>query len=139
MAFQAVELEPFEPGPRAAQGLFAAGAAEQERQRDVLLSGELGDELAELEDEAEAISAQPGALLFAHRVESLAVEGDLTGVRDEDAGQTVEQGRLARAARPHHREDLAALHREAGTTKRWRLPEGKREIARFEIRFAGLD
>ena len=134
MTFQAVELKPFEPGPRAAQGFLAAGPAEKEWQRDVLLRGQLWDELAKLEDEAEAITSQPGALLFAHRVEALAIEEDLTGVRDEDARQAVEQGRLARTARPHHGEDLAALHREAGTTKRWRLSEGKHEIARFENR-----
>ena len=70
-------------------------AAEQQRQRDVLLGRQLRHELAELEDEAEAITPQSRALRFPHGVESLAVEVDLTGVRDEDAGEAVEQCRLA--------------------------------------------
>ena len=53
---------------------LAASSTEQERQGDVLLGGELGHELAELEDEAEAVASQRTALLLAHRVEALAVE-----------------------------------------------------------------
>ena len=121
------------------KGLVAARATEKERQRDVLLGGQLGHELAELEDEAEAITPQPGALRLPHRVEALAVEVDLTGVRDEDARQAVEQGRLARAARAHHGDDLAALHREAGPAKRRGLAEGEREVPRLDDRASGLD
>ena len=129
VALHAFEVEPFEPAPRLAEGLVTVRATEQERQRDVLLGGQLGHELAELEDEAEAITPQPGALRLPHRVEALAVEVDLTGVRDEDARQAVEQGRLARAARAHHGDDLAPFHRELGPAKRRGLTEGEHEVS----------
>ena len=63
MSFQAIELEPFEPSPRAVQGLFATCSTEQQRQRDILLGGQLRHELAELEHNAEAITPQPQAVL----------------------------------------------------------------------------
>ena len=111
VALHALEVEPFEPAPRLTEGLVTVHATEQQRQGDVLLGGQLGHELAELEDEAEAITPQPGALPLPHGVEALAVEVDLAGVGDEDARQAVEQRRLARAARAHHGDDLATLHR----------------------------
>jgi hypothetical protein len=119
--------------------LLAAGSAEKQRQRDVLLGGELRDELAELEDEAETVSTEAASLLLAHRVEALTVEGDLTGVRNEDARKAVEQGRLARAARAHHGEDLAALHGQTGAAKRRRLSEGEHEVACLDDHAADLD
>ena len=85
-------------------------ATEQQRQRDILLGGELRDELAELEHKAETVSTEAASLLLAHRVEALSVEVDRAGVRDEDTCQAVEQGRLARTARAHHGKDLAPLH-----------------------------
>src|ERR1022692_4382092 len=69
----------------------------------------------------------------------MTVEGDLTGVRNEDARKAVEQGRLARATRAHHGEDLAALHGQVGTAKRRRLAEGEHEVARLDDHTADLD
>ena len=68
---------------------------EQQRQRDVLLGRELRHQLAELEHETEAITPQPRTFRFPHGVESLAIEMDLTGARNEDPGQAMEQCRLA--------------------------------------------
>src|ERR1019366_10748350 len=84
VALHAFEVELFEPAPRFTEGLVAARATEQQRQRDVLLGGQLRHELAELEHKAEAITPQPGALGLSHGVEALAVEVDLTGIRDAD-------------------------------------------------------
>jgi hypothetical protein len=65
-------------------------ATEQQRQRDILLGRQLRDELAELEDEPEAVTPHLG---------------------------TVEQRRLARTARSHHGHDLAALHGDTRPAK----------------------
>ena len=70
-------------------------ATEQQRQRDVLLGCQLRHELAKLEHEAEVIAPQPRALRLPHGIDSLAVEVDLAGIWDEDAGEAVEQRRLA--------------------------------------------
>src|SRR5258707_11281361 len=113
VALHPVEVELLEPVPRFTEGLVTVHAAEQQRQRNVLLGRQLRHELTELEHKAEAITTQPGTLRLPHRVEALAVEGDFTGVRHEDACQAVQQGRLARAAWAHPREDLASLHRDA--------------------------
>ena len=123
VTFQTVELESFEPTPSDAQGLVAASSPEKERQRHVLLRREFGHELAELEDKTEAVSSQRTPFLLAHRVKALAVEVDLARVGDQDARQAVEQRRFARAARPHHRQNLALFHRNARPTKGWRFPE----------------
>src|SRR6202020_1103130 len=93
------------------------------------LRGELRDELAGLEDEAETVPAEAASLFLAHRVEATTVEGDFTGVRDEDACQAVEQRGLARATRAHHREDLASCHRHARSAKRRSLAERDHEVA----------
>ena len=61
-----VQAEALRTSPAPRQRLGAAGAAEQQRQRDVLLGGQLGNELAELEDETEPVAAQRAALGFAH-------------------------------------------------------------------------
>jgi hypothetical protein len=82
-------------GASASQSFLTTGSAEKEWQCDILLCGEFRDELTELEDEAEAITSQPRALPFAHRVKALAFEADLTGVRNKDARKTVQQRRLA--------------------------------------------
>ena len=128
-----------EPGPRPAQSFVAARSPEQQRERDVLLRGELGDELAELEDEAETLPTDAASLGFPHRVEALTVEADLAGVRNEDARQAVQQGRLARSARAHHGKDLAPLYGQIGATKRRGLPEGERELACFDDHAPDLD
>ena len=73
--------EPVEPARGLGERLGAADAAEQQRQRDVLLGGQLGNELAELEHEAESVPAQRAALGLAHRVEALAGEVDLAARR----------------------------------------------------------
>ena len=129
VAFHTLEVEPFEPAPRFPKGLCTARATEQQRQRDVLLGRQLRHELAELEHEAEAITPQPRALRLPHGVESTAVEVDFAGIRDEDARQAVEQRRLARAARSHHGEDLAPLHRNARAAEGWGFAEAEHKVA----------
>jgi hypothetical protein len=107
MTFQAVQLEPFKPGPSGAQGFLATRPAEEERQCDVLLGGELWDELAELEDKTEAVSTEGTAFRLRHGVASATVEPDLSALWDKDAGQTVKEGRLTRAAWTHKGKNLS--------------------------------
>jgi hypothetical protein len=54
---ETVQAEPPEPRAGLGQRARPAGLGEQQRQGDVLLGGQLGDELTELEDEAEVIPA----------------------------------------------------------------------------------
>src|SRR4051794_39575639 len=122
---EAGEVQPFEPGAGFGQRLLAAGAGEQERQGDVLLGAQLGDELAELEDEAEPVTAQGAERGLAQGVDPVALEADLTGGRAQDAGEAVQQGGLARAARSHHGQDLAGIDRDRRAAKGWCLAEGE--------------
>jgi hypothetical protein len=93
MTFQAVQLEPFKPGPSGAQGFLATRPAE--------------DELAELEDKTEAVSTEGTAFRLGHGVASATVEPDLSALWDKDAGQTVKEGRLTRAAWTHKGKNLS--------------------------------
>ncbi len=78
MALHTLEVEASEPAPRFPEGLVTVRATEQQRECDVLLGGQLGHELAELEDETEAITPQPGAFRLSHHIELLTVEVDRT-------------------------------------------------------------
>ena len=79
------------------------------RDLDVLLDGEVGHQVVELEDKAQltaAILAQVGRL--EHR-EVAAVHHDGAAVSILQAADQVEKGRLARARGPQHDADLAAV------------------------------
>ena len=91
VALHAFEIEAFEPAPRHLERLVSMHSAEQQRQRDILFCRQFRHELAELEDETEAIAPQTGALRLPHGVDALVVEVDRTRVRDEDAGEAVEE------------------------------------------------
>jgi hypothetical protein len=106
MTFQTVQMESSKPGPSGAKSFLATSPAEEERQCDVLLGGELWDELAELEDEAEVVSTEGAAFRLGHGVASATVEPDLSARRDKDSGQTVKEGRLPRAAWTHKGKNL---------------------------------
>src|SRR5947207_700574 len=71
---QAVEAEPGKPLAGLPYRLGPPGAGQQQRERHVLLRGQLGDELAELEHEPELVPAQRGARVLLHGVEPLAAE-----------------------------------------------------------------
>ena len=79
------------------------------RDLDVLLDGEIGHQVVELEDKAQltaAILAQVGRLK--HR-EVAAVHQNRAGIGILQAADQVEKGRLARARGPQHDADLAAV------------------------------
>src|ERR1700683_63404 len=139
MAFQPVELEPGEPAARSGQGLLAAHPTQKEWEGDVFLGWELRKELAELEEEAETISAEPASLLLAQRVDALPVEDHSARRRDQDAGEAEEQRRLARSSRAHDGHDLAPLHGQAGVAQRRGLAEGEHEVLRLDDGAPGRD
>src|SRR5204863_232345 len=88
---------------------FGVGAAvELERQQQILLDGEQRDEVEELEDEADVPPAEARARLLVERGEVGAVDAHAARRRPVDAGDHVEQRRLAGAAAPHQHDDLAA-------------------------------
>ena len=79
------------------------------RDLDVLLDGEIGHQVVELEDKTQltaSILAKVGRL--EHR-EVAAVHHDGTAVGILQAADQVEKGRLARARGPQHDADLAAV------------------------------
>ena len=132
MTLHPTQPEALEPGTGLFEGLGAAHPAQEQRKRDVFLGAQLGHELAELEDEAEAIATQRTAFLFPQGVDAIAGEPDLAGVGGEYASETMEQGRLARAARAHDSENFPSGDSEIGPAQRRRLPEGQHSIFRLE-------
>ena len=66
-----LQAEAVEPRPRLAEGLRAVHPVQEQWEGDVLLGRQFGHELAELEDETEAIAAQRAALLLAQVVDPL--------------------------------------------------------------------
>ena len=75
---------------------------ESKRERDVLLDGQGRDEVERLENEADALAAQPAQRVF---VEAREIHLGQMHVPDRgpvEAGGTVEEGALAGAGRPHH-------------------------------------
>ena len=95
------------PAPR----LLRADARDEQRQLDVLDRREDRHQVVELEDEAHPPRAVVGALAVGHRREGDALDQDLAAVDRVEAGEAVEQRRLAAAGRPHDRDHLAAARR----------------------------
>ena len=80
---------------------------EQQRQLHVLEGVEHRHQVVELEDEAHVGGAPVGELAFAQPRDVLAVHEQRAGVGLVDAGDEVEQRRLARARRTHQRDEVA--------------------------------
>ena len=76
-------------------GLLRRGAAEQQRQLDVLDCVEHGDQVERLEDEPHRLRAVQGALGVAHREEVAPVDQDVTTVDVVQTREAVEHRGLA--------------------------------------------
>ncbi len=101
------------------QQLFgpAAGARllpppDQQRHHHVLERGELGQQVVELEDEADLPIAQVVLLLGGQRLILGTVQRDAAAGRFVEGAEEVQQGALARTARADDGDDLATVHRE---------------------------
>jgi hypothetical protein len=106
---------------------------------DVLLRRQLRDQLTELEHEPEPGPAQVAAPVLAQGVQPPPVEPDLALIGGQDAGQAVQQRRLAGSARAHDRDDLAPVHADGGAAQGRRRPERLDDAACLDdpLRLAG--
>ena len=118
------DAEPVEPRQRRRPRLSPPRAGEQQRQCDVLRRGQLGDQLSELEQHPELGAPQPGPHPLRPGVEPVLAVEHLAGVGPQDAGQAVQQRRLAAAARPGDGDDLALGDVDVDAAQGGRLPVG---------------
>ena len=95
-----------------ALALRAGDAVEQQRQLDVLGRAEHRDEVEGLEDEAHRPGPVAGPAGVGHGEQVLALDQHPAAVDVVQPGQAVQQRGLARAARAHHRDQLAAPHHQ---------------------------
>ena len=80
---------------------------QQQRQLDVAIGREHGDQVVGLEHEAHVARAPGGELAARHRRDLVAGHADGAGARHVQAAEQVEQRRLARSARAHEGDELA--------------------------------
>jgi hypothetical protein len=85
-------------------------SADERSERDVLERGHPVDQVEELEDDPDVAAPQSREVVLTRICEVRARHLDLAVVRHVEAGDDVEQGRLARPRRTHQRDELA--HRE---------------------------
>ena len=118
--------------------LLVAPPRDQRGQQHVLLGGQRGQQVEELEDEADLLPAQPGELAVAEPVVALAGEQDLARAGGVERAQQVQEGALPRARGAHDRGHLAALDLEAdaveGADGGLPLPVDLGQLARLERR-----
>src|SRR5439155_23626714 len=91
----------------------------EQRQSHVLRGRERGQEVEELEDEADVPPAERGGGVVPELVEPLGVDIDLAARRRIETGEDVQQGRLPRAAWPHDRKRAAGGESERHVAQ-WR-------------------
>ena len=85
----------------------AESGSSKQRQLDILVGRQHGQQVVELEDEADVPRPPAGELAFGHRRDFGVADADFAGRRLVEPGDQVEQRRLARAGRPHEREKFA--------------------------------
>ncbi|OLT30835.1 hypothetical protein BJF79_38150 [Actinomadura sp. CNU-125] len=117
-ALQPGEAERAEPLAGRPHRLPARRPVQHQRERDVLVRGQFGEQLAELEDEPEAGAAQDAAAAFAQRVDALPEQPHLAAVRLRDPGEAVQQRRLPGTARAHDRDGFGAGDGEVHAVER---------------------
>jgi hypothetical protein len=115
------------PAPHAG----APRAVDPGGEEDVLLAGELRDEVEELKDEADRSRPQRGELAVARAVDALAGQLDRAAVGAVQPGDEVQERRLAGPGAPDDRHELARVDVEVRpvehASRRPGLPEGLRE------------
>ena len=126
--------------PQLAQGLAglgqrppARGARQEQGDGDVVQGGEVRQELAELEDEAELLQAQAAAGRLVEGCDVLrhvaSVVIDASGVGHEHPGHDVQEGGLARARRAGDGQDLTGRDIQVDAAQRVGLPEAHLQAA----------
>jgi hypothetical protein len=81
----------------AVAGFAAVPATEVEGEGDVFFAGEGGEEVKELEDEADFVAADAGEVVIGEPGEADAVDGDMAGGGGVESADEVEEGGLAGA------------------------------------------
>src|SRR5712692_1240154 len=81
-----------------------------ERHLEVLVDGEVVEQVVALEDEADVALLQLEPVLFSQAVDGLVEEDELARERPVVHAQDVEEGGLARSRRAHDRHELAGSH-----------------------------
>ena len=137
LCHQRAQSEALEPQHGLRCGLRVRHAAQHERQRDVFHRGQFGQQLARLEDEAERVAAQCGALGVGHGGEVGAAELHGAGGGRDDAGERVQQRGLAGAGGAHHSHGLAGVQREVDAVERERV-RGECALVLRSARCGGL-
>ena len=113
-----------------------AFAGQLSGQNDVLQHGQDGDEVEELEDDADVVAAEARELALAHWAKFAAGDADAAGVGPVDAAQHVEQRALAAAAFAEEDEELARGHLKLDlvehTAAALALAEGTAQAMQFD-------
>ena len=110
-------------------------AVKLERQRDVLASGEPGEEVQVLEDVADRSPTEDRQLRRIHPADVLPLDEDAAARRPVEPADEREERRLARAARAHDREELATLDAERGRVEsdHFGVPGAEAALGRLEL------
>ena len=95
--------------------------------------------VAEREILVHDLDSEPGRVLRTVDRDRLAVEEDLTGIRGVDAGDALDQRRLAGAVVAHEGHDLAGAHLEVDVCQGLHRAEALRDPAQLERRRFGRD
>ena len=112
------EADRLEPRPRPVAALRAAGAPEQEGERDVLEGGEPGHEVERLEDEPDLLPADGGPLRAGQPGDLAAADPDRARRRRVETADEVEDGALPGAARAHDGRERPPRERERDVPER---------------------
>ena len=91
--------------------LVRLAAGDADRQHDVLRRRQCRQQVERLEDEADLVTTQQRQRLVVERGDLGVADVDLARRGPVEAGEHVQQGRLAGAGRPHDRGELAGLRR----------------------------
>ena len=118
-----------------AHSRFAA-LGDNRGQGHVLLGGERGEQVEELEDEADVVAPQRGQLLVVQPLVVAAGDGDRPGGRRFEGPDDVQQGALPGARRSHDRDHLAGLDHEVDAIEGAHLD---RALAVMHVQIVRLD
>ena len=109
-----------------------------EREREVLEDRHVRPDGVGLEDDPEVALLGGDGNLARHVDESVVADGDPPGLGMLEAGDRHQRRRLAAAARPEQREELALLDREADVVERALVAELLDEVLHVDLRHRAL-
>src|SRR2546422_5239168 len=108
---------------RLAAGFLCGHPRDAERQLDVLHGVEDRQQVVRLEDETHAARPVAALRVVVHRGQGNAFDEHIARRQIVEAGETVQQGGLPAAGRPHDRDHLAARDREGQPAQRMDLDD----------------